>query len=278
VRTFLDHLVRERHSSRAALGVYVAALHFLSRVTLDRPDVVQRIRYPRRGSERLPEILSPAEVERLLAAVRSLKHRAMLLVAYGAGLRASELCALTATDIDSERMLIRVRAGKGDKDRYVMLSDRLLATLRAYWRQRPPQGPYLFPRPGPGGSSCPAKRSGTSCAGRRGRRSSQAGDAPRVAPQRRHPSARSGHRHPGDPGAARPPLAAHDGALRPGLPRPRRHGDDSGRSPASVTTAASTCRWPPWARRHGHDDAATGLMAAMPVGTSWAADIGPAGT
>jgi integrase/recombinase XerD len=151
VRAFLDYLVRERHISRAALGVYVAALHFLYRVTLDRPDVVQRIRYPRRGSERLPEILSPAEVERLLAAARSLKHRAMVMVAYGAGLRASELCALTAADIDSERMLMRVRAGKGDKDRYVMLSARLLTTLRAYWRQRPPRGPYLFPRPGAGG-------------------------------------------------------------------------------------------------------------------------------
>lgn len=68
-------------------------------------------------SERLPEILSPSEVEQLLAAVRSLKHRAMVMVAYGAGLRVSEVLALTAADIDSKRMLIRVRAGKGDKDR-----------------------------------------------------------------------------------------------------------------------------------------------------------------
>ena len=94
----------------------------------------------------MPEILSPGEVERLLGAVRALKHRAMVMVAYGAGMRASELCALTADDIDSERMLIRVRAGKGDKDRSVMLSERLLATLRAYWRQRPPRGSYLFLR------------------------------------------------------------------------------------------------------------------------------------
>jgi hypothetical protein len=168
VRTFLDHLVRERRISRAALGVYVAALHFLYRVTLDRPDVVQRIRYPRRGRERLPEILSPAEVERLLGAVRSLKHRAMVMVAYGAGLRASELCALTAADIDSERMLIRVRAGKGDKDRYVMLSPRLLDTLRAYWRQRPPRperrasGRCLRHQRSGGAQSYP----GRSCAGR----------------------------------------------------------------------------------------------------------------
>jgi site-specific recombinase XerD len=150
VRAFLDHLVGARHLSRAALGVYIAALHFLYGVTLDRPAVMRRIRYPRRVSERLPEIRSPGEVEQLLAAVRSLKHQAMVMVAYGAGLRVSELCALTAADIDSARMLIHVRAGKGDKDRYVMLSPRLLATLRAYWRQRPPRGAYLFPSPRPG--------------------------------------------------------------------------------------------------------------------------------
>jgi len=113
VRTCLDHLVRERRIGRAALGVYVAALHFLSRVTPDRPDVMQRIRYPRRGSERLPAILRPTEVERLLAAVRALKHRAMVMVASGAGLRASELCTLTAADIDSERMLIRGHRSTG---------------------------------------------------------------------------------------------------------------------------------------------------------------------
>ena len=136
--------------SRSTHGVYVAAIHFLYRVTLDRPGEVRRIPFPRRVSERLPEILSVLEVERLLGAVSRPKHRAMLIVAYGAGLRVSELCALIPTDIDSQRMLIRVRAGKGDKDRYVMLSPRLLATLRAYWRLRPPRGPYLFPSPRPG--------------------------------------------------------------------------------------------------------------------------------
>jgi integrase/recombinase XerD len=150
VRAFLNHLVCERGVSRSTHGVYVAALHFLYRVTLDRPAVVQHIPYPRRARERLPEILSPGEVAQLLTAVRSLKHRAMLMIAYGAGLRVSELCGLVPTDIASQRMLIRVRAGKGDKDRYVMLSPRLLATLRAYWLQRPPHGPYLFPSPRPG--------------------------------------------------------------------------------------------------------------------------------
>lgn len=150
IRAFLDHLVREKRVARSTHGVYVAAIHFLYRTTLDRPGEVQRIPYPRRVSERLPEILSPGEVEQLLGAVRSLKHRAMVMVAYGAGLRVSEVLALTAADIDSQRMLIHVRAGKGDKDRYVMLSARLLAALRAYWRQRPSRGEYLFPSPRPG--------------------------------------------------------------------------------------------------------------------------------
>ena len=150
VRAFLDHLVREKRVARSTHAVYVAAIHFLYRNTLDRPGEVQRIPYPRRVSERLPEILSPSEVEQLLGAVRSLKHRAMVMVAYGAGLRVSEVLSLTAADIDSKRMLIHVRAGKGDKDRYVMLSARLLATLRAYWRQRPSRDEYLFPSPRPG--------------------------------------------------------------------------------------------------------------------------------
>jgi len=149
VRAFLDHLVQEKRVSRSTHRVYVAAIHFLYRVTLDRPGVVRRIPFPRQVSERLPEILSPAEVERLLGAVSRPKHRALLMVAYGAGLRVSELCALMPTDIDSQRMLIRVRAGKGGKDRYVMLSPRLLAALREYWRLRPPSGPYLFPSPRP---------------------------------------------------------------------------------------------------------------------------------
>jgi site-specific recombinase XerD len=150
IRAFLDHLVRERRVGRSTHGVYVAAIHFLYRGTLDRSATVQRILYPRRTSERLPEILSQAEVEQLLSAVGRLKHRAMLMVAYGAGLRVSELCALFPTDIDSQRMLIRVRAGKGDKDRYVMLSTRLLATRREYWRLRSPRETSLFPSPRPG--------------------------------------------------------------------------------------------------------------------------------
>jgi integrase/recombinase XerD len=134
----------------ATLRVYGAALRSLYDATLGRPEVMRRVPYPRRAPEHVPEILSPAEVAQLLGALRSLKHRARVMTAYGAGLRVNELCALTAEDIDSARMLVRVRDGKGAKDRYVMLRPRLLATLRASWRQRPPRGPYLFPSPRPG--------------------------------------------------------------------------------------------------------------------------------
>jgi site-specific recombinase XerD len=150
VRAFLDHLLRDRGMRPTTLRVYGAALRFLYDTTLERPEVMRRIPYPRGVPARLPDVLSQAEVAHLLAAAPSLKHRAMMMAAYGAGLRVSELCALTAEDIDSARMLVRVRDGKGAKDRYVMLSPRLLATLRAYWRQRPPRGPYLFPSPRPG--------------------------------------------------------------------------------------------------------------------------------
>lgn len=149
IRAFLDHLTRERKASAATRCVYVGALHFLYRVTLGRPHVVSKIPYPRRR-ESLPDILSPGEVERLLASVRSVKQRAILMAAYGAGLRVSEICSLRTADIDSRRMLIHVRAGKGGKDRYAMLSERLLATLREYWRLARPAGLYLFPGTNPG--------------------------------------------------------------------------------------------------------------------------------
>jgi site-specific recombinase XerD len=89
-------------------------------------------------------VLRPEEVARLLEAAPSLKYRAALSVAYGAGLRASEVVSLKIADIDSARMVIRVEQGKGRKDRYVMLSEHLLALLRAWWREARPQG-WLFP-------------------------------------------------------------------------------------------------------------------------------------
>jgi site-specific recombinase XerD len=121
------------------------ALRFLFTVTLGHANLaaqLTRVHYPRR----LPRVLSAGEVGRLIEAAPGpgLKYKAALSVAYGAGLRACEVVALKVSDIDSDRMLIRVEQGKGRKDRHAMLSPRLLEVLRAWWRQCRSQG-WLFP-------------------------------------------------------------------------------------------------------------------------------------
>jgi len=113
-------------------------------VTLKRPAVVAALPYPK-VPLKLPDVLSRDEAETLLAKWHSLKYRALFMVAYGAGLRVSEACGLQVGDIDRQRMMIHVRAGKGKKDRYVMLSPRLLACLEEYWRGARPRGPHFFP-------------------------------------------------------------------------------------------------------------------------------------
>jgi len=124
--------------------MYVNALKFLYNITLKRPEVVQGISHPKRPKT-LPVILSPQEVLRIFAAIRSVKHRAIIATAYAAGLRISEVCGLRITDIDSQRKRIHVRAGKGKKDRYVMLGESLLTLLRQYYQKVRPKGEYLFP-------------------------------------------------------------------------------------------------------------------------------------
>jgi site-specific recombinase XerD len=122
----------------------VAALKFLYGVTLDRPKVAERLLWPKVPHKK-PDILSGTEVEKVLAAMTSLVPAMVAVTAYGAGLRISEACRLRVEDIDSKRGLIHVRLGKGGKDRYVMLADRLLEALRTYWvRARPADG-WLFP-------------------------------------------------------------------------------------------------------------------------------------
>jgi site-specific recombinase XerD len=120
----------------------VSALRFLFTVTLDRPDLSRRfvlVRQPRK----LPDVLSVAEVGRLLEATPGLKYKAALGTAYGAGLRVSEVAALKVDDIDSTRMLIRVEQGKGRKDRNAMLSPQLLGLLRLWWRDGRRRGVML---------------------------------------------------------------------------------------------------------------------------------------
>jgi site-specific recombinase XerD len=136
------------HLTASGVGVptinqTVSTLRFFFKVTLARPDLVERTTFVREP-RKLPVVLSPEEVVRLLDAASSLKYQAALSVAYGAGLRVSEVVALKIGDIDSKRMVIRVEQGKGRKDRYVMLSPHLLELLRTWWRTARPQG-WLFP-------------------------------------------------------------------------------------------------------------------------------------
>src|SRR5947207_2616408 len=136
------------HVAASGVGVGVinrtaSALRFFFRVTLGRYAIVEHTHFihePRK----LPVVLSPEEVARLLKAAPGLKYKAALSVAYGAGLRAAEVVALKVEDIDSKRMVIRVEQGKGRKDRNVMLSPHLLELLRAWWKAVRPQG-WLFP-------------------------------------------------------------------------------------------------------------------------------------
>ena len=142
VRAFQVFLVSQK-ITWPALNQTVCALRFFYGVTLNRPEIPERIAYAREP-RKLPVILSADEVVRFLEAVPSLKTRTALTTAYAAGLRASEAVSLKVADIDSSRMLIQVRHGKGAKDRTVMLSPQLLAILRTYWRLARPRE-WLFP-------------------------------------------------------------------------------------------------------------------------------------
>lgn len=143
IKEYLAHL-QLRGAGPETVKMNVAGLKFLYGVTLDRAKVAERLLWPKVPHKK-PDILSGSEVEKLLKAVASLVPAMALTTAYAAGLRISEVCRLRVEDIDSKRGLIHVRLGKGKKDRYVMLADRLLVALRAYWAQVRPQGGWLFP-------------------------------------------------------------------------------------------------------------------------------------
>ena len=141
LRRFQLHMVDEG-TSPITLNATITGLTFLFDVTLDRKDAMakmQSVRIP----QRLPVVLSKEEVARLIAAVGHIKHQTALSVAYGTGLRASEVVALKVSDIDSQRMTLRVQQGKGRKDRYAMLSPILLERLRVWWRVAHAQGKML---------------------------------------------------------------------------------------------------------------------------------------
>jgi len=143
VRAYQLFLVQDKQLAWPTVVQMVCALRFLYRVTLGRPTMLDSIPHPRRPFT-LPTILSQAEVVVLLTTPRNLKHRAILTTLYATGLRVAELCQLQVTDIDSARLVVRVRQGKGHHERYVMLSPKLLPLLRQYWQQYKPR-PWLLP-------------------------------------------------------------------------------------------------------------------------------------
>lgn len=143
VRQYLLHLLEERKVAQGTYNQKVAALRFFYEHTLNRPGIVRGVCFTKK-ERKLPVVLSQDEVQRFFTALDSLKHRAILMTCYGAGLRISEALSLVVGDIDSDRMMIRVRQSKGRKDRYVALPNTLLMVLREYWKAAKPDG-LLFP-------------------------------------------------------------------------------------------------------------------------------------
>lgn len=144
IRQYQLYLLNERKFSPETINQYLSSIKFLYLKTLEMPwtdEYFPRIRRP----HKLPLVLSQEQVLAFFDHIPSLKYRAVLMTCYGAGLRVSEAVALKVAAIDSKRMLIRVEQGKGHKDRYAMLSPRLLEVLRRYYRAARPRGDYLFP-------------------------------------------------------------------------------------------------------------------------------------
>jgi integrase len=148
LRRYQLHLV-DHGISPVSLNAAITGLKFFFEITLNQPQLMARMQ-PVRVPRTLPVVLSPDEVARLIAAAGNLKHQTALSVAYGAGLRASEVVALKVGDVDSHRMTLRIEQGKGRRDRYAMLSPVLLERLRVWWRVahaqgRMLEGGWLFP-------------------------------------------------------------------------------------------------------------------------------------
>jgi site-specific recombinase XerD len=143
IRQYQAFLFQSKKLSAATVSQYVSALRFLFIKTLHRHFLTEHIPFPK-SPQRLPVVLSPEEVTRLIDAANTLYHRTLLMTLYSTAVRRSELCRLQVTDIDSERMIIRIQQGKGRRDRDVPLSPKLLEALRLYWRWRKPKT-YLFP-------------------------------------------------------------------------------------------------------------------------------------
>ena len=148
IRTYLVHLATVKKLAPGSITMAVGALRFVYKVTLKRRWPAEEIPVPKKQIK-LPQIPSHDEIARFLDSVDSLLHRTLLMTAYATGLRVSEATHLKVSDIDSQRMMLRVEQGKGQKDRYVMLSPRLLEVLRSYWKRAHPTD-WLFPGGVPG--------------------------------------------------------------------------------------------------------------------------------
>jgi integrase/recombinase XerD len=149
IRSYQVYLTNEKKLAPGSILIAVAALRFLYKVSLKKDWTFEDVIPAPKKPQTLPVVLSPEEVLQFLDCVGGTKHRAILTTCYAAGLRISEAVRLTVPDIDSARMVIRVDQGKGQKDRYVMLSPRLLEILRNWWRVEKPQR-WLFPGDNPG--------------------------------------------------------------------------------------------------------------------------------
>jgi site-specific recombinase XerD len=148
LRRYQLHCV-DRGISPITLNATITGLRFFFEVTLKRPELMGKMSHVR-VVRTLPVVLSREEASRLIESASTLKHRTALSVAYGAGLRVSEVCALKVGDIDSQRMLLRIEKGKGQKDRYALLPPIMLERLRTWWRYARAEGKvlpggYLFP-------------------------------------------------------------------------------------------------------------------------------------
>ena len=143
IRDFLHHLITVQKAAFSTCNLKLAGIQFFYHHVLGQEQFSLRV--PAKRSGRLPEPLSRNEIAKLFEVTSNLKHRTLLMTVYGGGLRVSEVVHLRPRDIHSDRMLIRVNQGKGRKDRYTLLSARLLEELRAYWRQYRPQQEWLFP-------------------------------------------------------------------------------------------------------------------------------------
>lgn len=220
VRSYQLHLINQKRSW-SHINQVACALRFFYGITLGQTEAFERI-VGGQKPDKLPLVLSAEEVARFLHAVSGLRNRVVLTTTYAAGLRVGEVVSLKVTSTDSKRMLIHIESGKGGRDRYAMLSPRLLEILRAYWKRVQP-GLWLFPGQDPSGHVAhdPGRMPGRKAS----RPSRQARYGPHSSAFLRHSPSGTRRRYPHHPGLARPRRPRIDRALRSGRDEShRQHG------------------------------------------------------